>query len=158
MVNEQGPNATGQPVSGKRIMALDLGEKRIGVALSDETHLIARSYTVLERTSRRADFAQIGDIVAENNVGFLVVGLPVKLSGEEGPIAAWVRDYTAELSEQIGLDYALWDESFTTQQASDSMRQRGRRAKEQRDWIDAVAAAFILQDFLDARRDRASLL
>ncbi len=157
MVNEQSPDVTGQPVPGKRIMALDLGEKRIGVALSDETHLIARSYTVLKRASRRADFAQLAAIVAENDVGFLVVGLPVKLSGEEGPIAAWVRDYTAALAKQLGIDYALWDESFTTQQASESMRQRGTRAKEQRGWVDAVAAAFILQDFLDARRDRASL-
>ncbi|MFW5940217.1 MAG: Holliday junction resolvase RuvX [Chloroflexota bacterium] len=141
-----------QPLSDKRIMALDLGEKRIGVALSDETHLVARSHAVIERTSRDADYEQIAAIVAEEDVGYLVVGLPVQLDGEEGQIAAWVRDYTAELAGRLELGYTFWDESFTTQQASASMRARGTRAREQRDWIDAVAAAFILQDYLDARR------
>ncbi|HSM58791.1 MAG TPA: Holliday junction resolvase RuvX [Candidatus Sulfomarinibacteraceae bacterium] len=143
-----------QPPSEKRIMALDLGEKRIGVALSDEMHLIARSYTVVERTSRDADYEQFAAIVAEEDVGYLVVGLPVQLDGEEGQVAAWVRDYTTELAGRLGIGYTFWDESFTTEQASASMRERGTRAREQRDWIDAVAAAFILQDYLDARRRR----
>lgn len=134
-------------------MSLDLGEKRIGVALSDETQLIARSYAVIERSSRRADFAQIAEVVRDEDVTFLVVGLPINLDGSEGPIARWVRDYTAELADHLGLAYTFWDESFTTAQASASMRVRGRRAKEQRDWIDAVAAAFILQSYLDAQRD-----
>lgn len=137
-------------------MALDLGEKRIGVALSDETRLIARSYTVIERTSRDADYEQIAAIVSEEDVGFLVVGLPVQLDGEEGQIAAWVRDYARELAGRLGIGYTFWDESFTTQQASASMRARGTRAREQRGWIDAVAAAFILQDYLDARRRAGS--
>lgn len=140
------------PVADKRIMALDLGEKRIGVALSDETQLIARSYTVIERTSRDADYRQIAEIVSGEDVGFLVVGLPVQLDGQEGQIAAWVRDYTQELAQRLGIGYTFWDESFTTKQASTSMRERGTRAREQRDWIDAVAAAFILQDYLDASR------
>jgi putative Holliday junction resolvase len=136
----------------QRLMALDLGEKRIGVALSDELHLIARSHAVIERTSRKADFAQIGEIADAYNVGRLVVGLPVHLDGSEGPLTEWVRDYTAELSETLGLPYTFWDESFTSQQASASMRARGIRAREQKDWLDAVAAAFILQDYLDAMR------
>ena len=136
----------------QRLMALDLGEKRIGVALSDELHLIATSHTVIERTSREADFEQIGAIARENDVGGLVVGLPLHLDGSEGPFTAWVRDYTADLAETLELPYSFWDESFTSQQASESMRARGIRAKEQRGWLDAVAAAFILQDYLDATR------
>lgn len=135
-----------------RLLALDLGEKRIGIALSDELHLIARSHSVIERTSRKADFEQIGAIAREHDVGRLVVGLPVHLDGTEGPFTAWVREYTAELAETLGLPYTFWDESFTSQQASESMRARGIRAREQRGRLDAVAAAFILQDFLDAMR------
>jgi putative Holliday junction resolvase len=138
---------------GKRILAIDLGEKRIGVAISDETHLIARSYEVINRGARTEDFARFATIVADEDVGYLVFGLPVHLSGDEGDMAAWVRDYAASLASHLGLPYALWDESFTTQQASASMRARGKRARNQRDWIDAVAAAFILQSFLDGHRE-----
>lgn len=133
-------------------MALDMGEKRIGIALSDETQLLARSYEVLPRTSRQADFARLAEIAGQESVGFLVVGLPLTLDGEEGPLAPWVRDYTAALAERLQLPYTFWDETFTTKQASRSMRDRGTRAREQRGRVDAVAAAFILQDYLDARR------
>lgn len=141
-----------QPPRGRRIMALDLGEKRIGVALSDETHLIARSYEVIERTSREADYEQLKTIVRQEDVGFLVVGLPLNFDEEEGPLGSWIRDYTAELAGKLELEYTFWDETFTTQKASASMTARGTRAREQKEWIDAVAAAFILQDYLDALR------
>lgn len=154
MVDEN-HSAVDRPRPGKRIMALDLGEKRIGVALSDETQLIARSHSVIERGSREADFRQIAAIVAEEDVGFLVVGLPVQLDGEEGALARWVRDYADELASHLDLGYLLWDEAFSTKQASASMRARGTSARDQKGWIDAVAAAFILQDYLEARRRQA---
>lgn len=137
---------------GQRIMALDMGEKRIGIALSDETLLLARSYEVLPRTSRKADFARLKKIACTEGVGFLVVGLPLTLDGDEGPLVPWIRDYAASLAADLQLPYAFWDETFTSQQASASMRARGTKARDQRGWIDAVAAAFILQDYLDARR------
>lgn len=140
------------PPAGRRIMALDIGEKRIGVALSDETQLIARSYEVLPRTSRRADFARLAEIAAQENVGFLVVGLPLELNGTEGPLVPWIRDYAAALAKALHLPHTFWDETFTSQQASASLRARGVTAREQRGRLDAVAAAFILQDYLDARR------
>lgn len=140
------------PPAGRRIMALDMGEKRIGVAISDETHLLARSYEVLTRTSRKADFARLAEIARAEEVGFLVVGLPLAIDGEEGPLVPWIRDYTAALAAALQLPYTFWDETFTTKQASASMRARGTKAREQRGWVDAVAAAIILQDYLDARR------
>jgi putative holliday junction resolvase len=140
------------PPAGRRIMALDMGEKRIGVAISDETHLLARSYEVLPRTSRKADFARLADIARAEKVGFLVVGLPLAIDGEDGPLVPWIRDYTAGLAAALQLPYTFWDETFTTKQASASMRARGTKARDQRGWVDAVAAAIILQDYLDARR------
>ena len=133
-------------------MALDLGEKRIGVAVSDETYLIARSYAVLNRSSRLADFEKIGRIVDREGITLVIVGLPLTLSGNEGTKAAWARDYGAGLAAALEIEVCFWDESFSTVDAQASLQARGQNAKKQREWIDAVAAAFILQSYLDANR------
>ena len=134
-----------------RALALDLGEKRIGVAVSDPTRTIAKSLLVLRRKSRKEDYERIARILVEQKANLLVVGLPVPLSGVEGDKAAWVRDYTAELQQHVDVDVALWDEALTTVQAYDSLRQRGKRARQAKNWVDAVAAAFILQSYLDSQ-------
>ena len=131
-------------------MAIDLGEKRIGVAISDESRIIARAYSVLSRKSRKEDFQRYAHIVAEQKIKLLVMGLPVPLSGVEGQRAAWVRDYTTELAQHLEIPIEYWDESFSTKQAEASLRARGKRGKKVKERVDAVAAAFILQDYLDA--------
>ena len=136
--------------TAERVMALDLGEKRIGVAISDTTRTIASSYGVVKRKSRREDFDRYRQIIDEQEVTLLVVGLPVTLSGEEGRAAAWVRDYAAELGRHIDVPIEFWDESLTTVEAEASLRARGLRGKKARQRVDAVAAAFILQSYLDA--------
>ena len=133
-------------------MALDLGEKRIGVALSDDTRTIARSHTVISRKSRKEDFQRYASIIAEQDVTLLVMGLPIPLSGVEGQRAAWVRDYSEELRQQIDVPLVFWDESLSTKQAEASLRARGKSGKKIKERVDAVAAAFILQDYLDAHR------
>lgn len=133
-----------------RVMALDLGEKRIGVAISDETRRIAGSHSVLLRKSRLEDFRRYAKIVSEHKVTLLVVGLPIRLDGEEGRQAAWVRDYTEEMRAHLNIPVEFWDEALSTRRAQESMRARGQRGRKSRERIDAVAAAFILQDFLDA--------
>lgn len=137
-------------VKGK-ILALDLGEKRIGVAVSDATRTIAKSLAVFPRKSRQEDFATIARYIGEEQANLLVVGLPVPLSGVEGEKAAWVRDYTSDLQQHIDIPVEFWDEAMTTVQAYASLRQRGKRAKQAKERVDAVAAAFILQSYLDAR-------
>jgi putative Holliday junction resolvase len=134
-----------------RAMALDLGEKRIGVALSDGSWMIARSFTVLKRSSRAMDFEKIGRIVGEQDVSLLIVGLPSLPSGGEGTMAAWVRDYVADLSSHVDVEIQFWDESFSTVDAEASLRARGVKTSRRRGQIDAVAAAFILQSYLDAK-------
>ena len=137
-----------------RLMALDLGEKRIGVAVSDETALIARSHTVFKRTSRAADFEQIGRIIDQEEISLLIIGLPIPLSGEEGAKAAWVRDYGAELAQQLKIGIEFWDESLSTVAAENSLRDRGIHGKKRRSQVDAVAAAFILQSYLDTNNPK----
>lgn len=138
-------------------MALDLGEKRIGVAVSDDTRTIAKAHTVLSRKSRREDFQRYAKIIGDQKVTLLVMGLPVPLSGVEGQRAAWVRDYTAELAQHIDIPIEYWDESFSTKRAEASLRARGQRGKKVKERVDAVAAAFILQDYLDAHAQSSIL-
>ena len=136
-----------------RVMALDLGSKRIGVAVSDPTRTIAQSHSVLKRKSREEDFARYQQILAEQQVTLLVVGLPTTADGEDSETAVWIRDYMAQFSQQSEVPIEFWDESFSTVQAEASLRQRGKRGKKARAKVDAVAAAFILQSYLDAHRD-----
>jgi putative holliday junction resolvase len=132
-----------------RTLALDLGNRRIGVAISDTLGMFARPLEVFERTSRVADFAHIQALINADGVQSVVAGLPLNMDGTEGKQAAWVRDYAAALGETISMSVILWDERLTTEEAKDILRAQGKRPS--KDWIDAVAAAVILQSYLDAQ-------
>jgi putative Holliday junction resolvase len=133
-------------------MAIDLGDKRIGIALSDPTWTIASGYGVIKRSSRQSDFDKIRHIAADNNVFYIIVGLPTLPSGEEGSRAAWARDYASSLANALGIQVKLWDESLTTIDAESSMRAQGYGKNRRRERVDSVAAAFILQSYLESRR------
>ncbi|MFN2134593.1 MAG: Holliday junction resolvase RuvX [Candidatus Promineifilaceae bacterium] len=133
-----------------KVLAVDLGEKRIGLAVSDETRTIAGSYGIMARRSRREDFERYAAIVAEEGITLVVFGFPITLDGQEGQRARWVEGYAAELAKLLAVPVILWDERFSTKQAAASLRARGKRGKKVQERIDAVAAAFILQDYLDA--------
>lgn len=136
-----------------RVLALDLGEKRIGVAISDPLRQVARSLTILPRCSRAEDAAAIGRLIAEHTVTLVVVGLPTYLDGRDSAQTAWVRDYAAVLAAQIAIPLVLHDETLTTAEARANLRARsgvGRRSgRRPAQPVDAVAAAHILQRFLD---------
>lgn len=131
-----------------RYLALDLGDRRIGVAVSDMSGMLARPLEVFKRTSRVADFDHVGTLVAQHCVAALVVGLPVSMDGSESQQTAWVRDYSAALAETLDIPLYLWDERLTTEEAAAIMRAQGKAPT--KDWIDAVAAAVILQSYLDS--------
>jgi len=136
-----------------RALALDLGEKRIGVAISDALGMVARPLEIFLRTSRKADFAHIGALVVAHQVDAVIVGLPLNMDGSEGRQAAWVRDYSAALAETLTVPVHLWDERLTSEEAADILRARGasRRGKSTaKGTLDAVAAAVILQSYLDS--------
>ncbi len=120
----------------------------MGVALSDATGMLARSLEVFVRASRVADFAHIAELVLRHRVEALVVGLPLQMSGADGKRTAWTRDYSKALAKVVEVPIHLWDERLTTVEAEEIMLAQGKAPD--RRWIDAVAAAVILQSFLDA--------
>ena len=139
------------------MLALDVGDRRVGVAVSDETGLIATPLTVIVRASKAEDFARVANLVRNEGAGKLIVGHPLNADGSAGPQARRIERYAEALRaalQEDGLDlaFALWDESGSTQRAQELMIAAGRKAKDRRARIDAVAAAVILQDYLDAKR------
>ncbi len=135
-----------------RTLALDLGERRIGVAVSDPGGTIARPVGVIQRRSRAEDFAAIAALVAEHGAARVVVGRPLTLRGEVGPQARWVEDYARALAEALPVPVELWDERYTTATAEEILATVRPPARRRRGDVDAVAAAVILQSFLDAQR------
>jgi putative Holliday junction resolvase len=133
-----------------RILALDLGKNRIGMALSDELGITAQGMPTLERRNKRADFAALGAIVKQNNVQRIVVGLPLRMSGEEGTQADWVRTFADELMERIGVPIDLRDERWTSKQAERTLAGTGIRHEDRKPALDRLSAVILLQDYLDA--------
>ena len=134
-----------------RVLALDVGDKRVGVAISDPSQVLARSLQVIQRGSRQEDFAAVALLVEEYEVVRVVVGYPRSLDGTAGEQANKVERYAARLTESLTVPVLLWDERFSTVSAERLMREAGLRGKKKRERIDAVAAAVILQDYLDSR-------
>lgn len=137
-----------------RVLGVDLGSKRIGLAISDDGRVLASAYQVLQRgRSRVADHAELARTVAESGATLVVVGLPLSLSGRSGPAARAVEAEVAELRQVLDVPVELCDERLTTVVASRSLG--GRRPAIRRAVIDQMAAAGILQTWLDRQR-RAS--
>jgi putative Holliday junction resolvase len=137
-----------------RILGLDPGERRIGIAISDPTGTLAHPLRTLVRGSREEDFAAIAALVAEHDVELIVVGWPLSLDGTEGPQARRVARYTDALAACLPVPVVSWDERFTTVAADEILRQirgrKGRRRARARGQVDAIAAAVILQSYLDS--------
>ncbi|MFQ6058368.1 MAG: Holliday junction resolvase RuvX [Anaerolineae bacterium] len=134
-----------------RILALDIGERRIGVAVSDPSQVLARSLQVLERTSLQEDMAAICQLVEELQVERVIVGYPRSMDGTVGQQARQVEGFAYKLEQVLDVPLLLWDERLSTVTAARLLTERGIRARDQREKIDAVAAAVILQDYLDSQ-------
>jgi putative Holliday junction resolvase len=134
-----------------RILGLDIGEKRIGVAFSDPGQVLATPWGIIERGSKEGDFARIRDLVEEFGAEKVVVGYPLSLDGNAGPQARRVERYAAAMAEALAVPVILWDERYSTKTAADYLR-HGRQAKGRRKKSppDAAAAAVILQDYLES--------
>ena len=137
-----------------RVLSLDLGSKRIGVASSDLTRTLASPVTVVLRgRSHRDDHDAIAKIVHEYEPDAIVVGLPVGLDGREGHAAALIRTEVAELELRFAVPVVVHDERFTTATAHRALQERNVKARDSRHVVDKVAAAVLLQSWLDAQTD-----
>ncbi len=136
-----------------RALGLDLGTRRIGVAVSSSDGALATPYEVLTRTKDRAtDHRAIARLAADEAVEVLVVGLPLSLDGSDGPAATAARAEAAEIGAATGLPVELWDERLTTVTADRQLAAIDLDAKARRRVVDKVAAAVMLQAWLDHRR------
>lgn len=136
-----------------RVMALDWGERRIGLALSDETQLIASPLeTLVRRPGKRFPMPRFLELVAEHQPVGLVVGLPLGLDGREGPSAKAARELAALVGTRTGLPVALQDERLSSVQVQEAIREMGGSARGRRAEVDALAAVVILQNWLDGSR------
>jgi putative holliday junction resolvase len=136
-----------------RYLALDVGSKRIGVAVSDELGLTAQPVLTLARgRNRRDDLRSISRLARKFAVTGIVVGNPVHLSGTPSPLSKKVQGFATELGELTGLPVQLWDERLTTRSAHQLLYESGHARREHRRLVDQVAAVLILQSFLDDQR------
>ncbi|MCB5943362.1 Holliday junction resolvase RuvX [Acidocella sp. KAb 2-4] len=137
---------------GARLLGLDPGSKRIGVALSDVNRQIASPYATLARAKMKQNAAEIAAIVAREGVGGLVVGLPLDAEQKLGPRAQAARDWAHGMSAATGLPVAMVDESYTTAETHERLIEAGMSRARRDEIIDKLAAQAILQKALDALR------
>ncbi len=138
-----------------RLIGLDVGEARIGVAVSDPSGSLASARTVLARRPEQAALQAIARLVEDEEAEAIIVGLPRSLSGELHGQAALVQAFAEALRAQVSVPVHFWDERLSTVAAEREMRASGARREKRRAMIDAVAAAIILQSYLDAARWQA---
>jgi putative holliday junction resolvase len=138
-----------------RIVGVDFGERRVGIAISDPSATIAQPLTVLvRRAGKRPPVQAIANLVAEHDARHIVIGLPLALSGEENEWTKEVRTFGSKLAERTGIGVTFADERMTSIAAERAVRSLGlrKKAREQKERVDAAAAVLILQAYLDAQR------
>lgn len=136
-----------------RVMAVDWGQRRIGIALSDESRAIASPLKVIHRSgSLERDLNQIMEISGENDVSLIIFGLPVRLDGSIGPEAEGVLQVVEKLGESTQIAVETWDERLSTTAAEKALLEGNMSRRKRRGVIDQVAAALILQTYLDSKK------
>lgn len=139
-----------------RIMGLDFGAKTVGVAVSDELLLTAQGVEIIRRKEEnklRRTLARIEELIVEYGVEELVLGLPKHMNGSEGVRVELTEEFRDKLERRTGLPVAMWDERLTTVAADKTMIEAGIRREHRREYVDMLAAAFILQGYLDRRNN-----
>lgn len=137
-----------------RCAAIDLGKVRVGLAVSDELGLMAHARPYLDGTNPGRVVDALATFASEEGVDIFVVGLPRTLNGREGAAARRARVFARNLQSRTGRRVILMDERLTTKQASQQLQATGRNARKQRTLIDSVAAALLLQAYLDASQNK----
>ncbi len=143
-----------------RIMGLDFGSKTVGVAVSDPLGITAQGVEIIRRKSEnklRQTLARIEALISEYDVGELVLGYPKNMNGSEGPRCEATKEFREMLVRRTGLPVAFWDERLTTVAADRAMAEKGLGHAARKEYVDEIAAIFILQGYMDAKKHAASL-
>jgi len=141
---------SGSPLAG-RILAMDVGSKTIGMAVSDPLGITAQGLETLRRKNKRTDFTQLQNVITEYEVREIVVGYPLYMSGDTSPQSQRVSEFAEELRQRFHLPVHLWDERLTSTQANRLLRETEMSIRRRAEVVDRLAAVLILQAFLESR-------
>lgn len=139
--------------TARRILAIDYGRKRIGLALSDELGVTAQPLLTMHRANRHDDVRRLREICAQNHVGHIVVGHPLHITGEAGEMAEEAARFAGRLAKELGIETELLDERLTTWEAKQTMSEAKPRSRRKGESIDAIAAAVLLREYLENRSE-----
>jgi putative Holliday junction resolvase len=134
-----------------RVLALDLGKKRIGLAISDPLGITAQGLPTLQRTTIRADAAEIDRIAAEQGVTLILLGYPLHMDGREGRQVQYTREFAEYLTERTGREVRFWDERMTSIEAERVLKESGVSIAKRAKAVDRLAAQILLENFLEAQ-------
>jgi putative holliday junction resolvase len=137
-------------VPTQRILALDLGKKRIGLAISDPLGITAQGLPNLNRTNKRTDLDVLQQLIRDREVGLILLGNPINMRGSEGRQSGWVRVFAADLETRTGLTVKLWDERLTSVEAGRVLRSSGISIEKRAAAVDRLSAVILLQSYLDS--------
>jgi len=137
-----------------RVLGLDIGDRRIGVAMSDPIGILASPLTQINRTGTEVAIEAILKIIRQYEVERIIAGLPYSIDGSKGPQVQKVESFLKKLSKRLDIPIETWDESYTTMAAESKMIEGGVRKDRRKKQIDAAAAAIILQEYLDTIRTK----
>jgi putative Holliday junction resolvase len=143
-----------EPERPARIMALDVGARRIGVAVSDALGITAQGQDTIQRQNKRRDWEALGRLLVKYQVKEVVIGLPLRLSGAEGTQSEKMRRFAEELQSHFGITVHLWDERWTSTEANRLLRETDLSIEKRAKAVDRMAATLILQSWLEAHPNR----
>jgi putative pre-16S rRNA nuclease len=135
-----------------RVLALDVGKRRVGLAVSDPLGITAQGLPTLERTTIRQDLAKLADLAAERAVSLFLIGKPLHMSGDESRQAEYIKNFGDRLTEKTGIPVQFWDERLTTVQAQRVLKESGISIGKRARAVDRLAAVILLESYLDSLR------
>ena len=154
MIRDGKTTANAKEVTALKVMAIDYGDARTGIAVSDPTGFLAGYTTVIQSHNRETVAREIARLAREHSAEALVMGFPRNMDGTEGPRAELYREFAGYLEEVAGMKVVLWDERRTTVDAHRILTETGNRGKKRKEKVDAVAATLILDGYLSFQKRR----
>jgi putative Holliday junction resolvase len=133
-----------------RILALDLGKRRIGLAISDPLGITAQGLPNLVRTNKRTDLTALEDLIRDREVGLILMGNPINMGGAEGRQSGWVREFGEAIANRTHLPVKFWDERLTSVEAGRVLRSSGISIEKRAAAVDRLSAVILLQSYLDS--------